>query len=187
MVSVRSRDALPEDLAVVVSWIASPHECRRWAGPRIPFPLQPSALAVQIEMADAINVALDDEQGIAAFGQALPRGPGRAHLARVIVRPDTRRRGWGRALVETLLHRAEAAGLALITLHVFSDNAAAIALYSNLGFSRAERPPKDAASSGVWLMQLALDHRPNRDASEATRNASARVNCDASEATRHRE
>jgi ribosomal protein S18 acetylase RimI-like enzyme len=142
-----------DDLAVVATWVGSQRECELWAGPRVPFPLQPSALAAQIEMADALNVALDDEQGLAAFGQALPRGPGRAHLARVIVRPGVRGRGFGRALVEALLARAEAAGLTLVTLNVFSDNAAATGLYSGLGFRRAERPPEDPPSSGMWFMQ----------------------------------
>jgi [ribosomal protein S18]-alanine N-acetyltransferase len=156
VVSLRSRSAVPDDLAVVAAWVGSQRDCELWAGPRIPFPLQPSALATQIEMADAFNVALDDEQGLAAFGQALPRGPGRAHLARVIVRPSARRHGLGRALVEALLARAEAAGLTLVTLCVFTDNAAAIRLYSRLGFRRAERPPEDPPSSGVWFMQRAV-------------------------------
>ena len=153
VVSVRSRSALPEDLAVVASWVGSRRECELWAGPRVPYPLQPSELAAQIEMADAINVALDDELGLAAFGQAIPRGSGRAHLARIIVRPDARRRGLGRTLVEALLARAEAADLPLVTLYVYSDNAAATQLYADLGFRRSERPPEDPPSSGSWFMQ----------------------------------
>ena len=153
MVSLRSRSAVSDDLAVVAAWVGSQRECELWAGPRVHFPIRPSALAEQIEMAQAVNVALDDEQGLAAFGQVLPRGPGRAHLARVIVRPGARRSGFGRALVEALLVRAEAAGVTLVTLNVFSDNAAATRLYSGLGFRRAERPPEDPPSSGVWFMQ----------------------------------
>jgi [ribosomal protein S18]-alanine N-acetyltransferase len=153
VVSLRSRSAASDDLAVVAAWVGSQRECELWAGPRVPFPLQPSALAAQIEMADAVNVALDDGEGLVAFGQVLPRGPGRAHIARVIVRPGVRRRGLGRALVEALLARAEAAGFTLVTLNVFSDNAAATRLYSGLGFRRAERPPEDPTSGGVWSME----------------------------------
>jgi [ribosomal protein S18]-alanine N-acetyltransferase len=153
VVSVRSRSAVPDDLAVVASWIGSQRECELWAGPRVPFPLELSALAEQIEMAHAINVALDDEQGLAAFGQALPRGPGRAHLGRIIVRPSGRRRGLGRALVQTLLARVEATGLTLVTLNVYRDNAAARMLYSGLGFQRAEPLPEDPPPTGVWFMR----------------------------------
>jgi phosphinothricin acetyltransferase len=149
----RVRDAVPADLAVVAPWVGSRRECELWAGPRVPFPLKVSALAAQIEMAEAINVAIEDKQGIAAFGQALARGPGRAHLGRIIVRPDARRRGLGRILIKALLARAEAAGRPLATLYVYSDNAAAIRLYASLGFRRSERPPEDPPSSGVWFMQ----------------------------------
>jgi ribosomal protein S18 acetylase RimI-like enzyme len=153
VISVQCRDAVPADLAVVAPWVGSRRECERWAGPRIPYPLQLSALAVQIEMAEAVNVVLEDEQGIAAFGQALARGPGRAHLGRIIVRPDARRRGLGRILIAALLARAEAAGRPLATLYVYRDNAAAIRLYTSLGFRRSARPPEDPPSSGVWFMQ----------------------------------
>lgn len=155
--AVRGRNALPGDLAVVASWVRSGRECESWAGPRIHFPPQLPQLAAQIEMEEAINVALDDEHGLVAFGQALPRGPRRAHLARIIVRPGSRRCGAGRALVEALLARAEAAGFALATLYVYSDNAAAAALYSRLGFRPAERPREDPPSSGVVFMQRAVD------------------------------
>ena len=108
---MRSREATPGDLEVVTSWIGSQRECALWAGPNVRFPLHTAALPAQIGMADAINVALDDARGLVAFGQVLYRAPGRAHLARVIVRPDARTHGVGRSLVEVLLGRAEAAGL----------------------------------------------------------------------------
>jgi ribosomal protein S18 acetylase RimI-like enzyme len=153
---VCSRNAMPSDLDVVTSWIGSQRECALWAGPTVPFPLDPLALPAQIDMAGAINVALDDEQGLAAFGQALPRAPGRAHLARVIVRPDARRHGLGRALVEALLSRAGEARLSRATLNVYSDNAAATTLYSDLGFERVERPPGESLSPGTWFMQRGI-------------------------------
>ena len=153
---MRSRNAVPTDLEVVASWIGSQRECALWAGPGLPFPLEPSAIPAQIDIRGAINVALDDDEGLAAFGQALLRSPGRAHLARVIVRPDARRRGVGRALVEVLLSRAEEAGLSLATLNVYRDNVAAATLYSDLGFGLAERPTGDSSSPGTWFMQRSL-------------------------------
>ena len=152
---------MPSDLEVVTSWIGSQCERALWAGPTVPFPLDPAALPEQIDMAGAINVALDDEQGLAAFGQALLRAPGRAHLARVIVRPDARGRGVGKALVEALLSRAGEARLSLATLNVYSDNAAAATLYSDLGFDRVERPPGDSSSPGTWFMQRSIGPSTN--------------------------
>lgn len=157
---MRSRDATPADLGVVVSWVNSQRECELWAGPSIPFPLEPSALSAQLDLRRAANVALDDEHGLVAFGQALPRSPGRAHLARVIVRPNARGRGIGKQLVQALLARAVEAGLSLVTLNVYSDNAAAATLYADLGFRRAERPPDDPASLGTWFMRRSIGRRP---------------------------
>ena len=102
---MRSRDATPADLKAIASWIGSQRECELWAGPDISFPLEPHVLATQIGMPDALNVVLEDGHGLAAFGQALARSPGRAHLARVIVRPDARGRGIGKILVQALLAR----------------------------------------------------------------------------------
>jgi len=59
----------------------------------------------------------------------------------------------GGALVEALLSRAGEARLSLATLNVYPDNAAAMTLYSDLGFERAERPVDDLTSPGVWFMR----------------------------------
>jgi ribosomal-protein-alanine N-acetyltransferase len=156
VVSSRSRNAVHADLEVVAAWIESQRECALWAGPTVAFPLELSALPDQIGMSGAINVALDDDQGLVAFGQVVPRPPDRAHLARVIVRPIARRRGLGRVLVEALLARAEGAGLSRVTLNVYRDNIAAAALYAELGFACGERPDGDPAPSDVWFMQRSI-------------------------------
>jgi [ribosomal protein S18]-alanine N-acetyltransferase len=57
------------------------------------------------------------------------------------VAPAARRRGAARALLEDLLARARALGVASLTLEVAEDNAAALALYRSLGFERAGTRP----------------------------------------------
>lgn len=113
-------------------------------------------------MAAAVNVALVDGDGLAAFGQAVPRGPERAHLARVVVRPDARGRGLGRALVEVVLARAAAAGFRRVTLYVCSDNVVATRLYTRLGFVRADPPPEDPPLPDVWFMQRSAGRQDGR-------------------------
>jgi ribosomal protein S18 acetylase RimI-like enzyme len=153
---VRSRDAVPADLEIVASWISSRRDCALWAGPTVPFPLEPDAIAAQIGMAGAINIALDDELGLTAFGQVLPMPAARAHLARVIVRPEARGRGIGRVLVAALLSRAAESGHKVATLNVYRDNGAAAALYAGLGFARTERPPGEPPAHDTWFMQRSL-------------------------------
>lgn len=55
------------------------------------------------------------------------------------VAPAARRRGAARALLEDLLARACALGVASLTLEVAEDNAAAFALYRGLGFEQVGR------------------------------------------------
>jgi ribosomal-protein-alanine N-acetyltransferase len=58
------------------------------------------------------------------------------HLLNVAVHPEHRRRRIGRALVEAVGAYAEAERAAKILLEVRTSNAAAIALYEGLGFTR---------------------------------------------------
>ena len=57
-----------------------------------------------------------------------------AGLFDVVVHPDLRRRGHGRALVESLLARASAMGAQHAYLQVVAENRAARALYESMGF-----------------------------------------------------
>jgi ribosomal-protein-alanine N-acetyltransferase len=57
-----------------------------------------------------------------------------AHITRVTVAEEYRRRGYGRQVVEHLLGRAFALGAALARLEVREGNTAAIRLYERLGF-----------------------------------------------------
>jgi ribosomal protein S18 acetylase RimI-like enzyme len=56
------------------------------------------------------------------------------HIEGLAVERTWRRRGIGRALVRAAVARARAEGLAAVTLHVGTRNAAAIALYRAEGF-----------------------------------------------------
>jgi hypothetical protein len=64
---------------------------------------------------------------------------GTMHVAQVVVDPDARRRGAGRALMADLQRRALAKGCTRWYLNVKADNAAAIALYQGFGL-RIEQP-----------------------------------------------
>lgn len=55
-------------------------------------------------------------------------------ITNIAVRPDLRRRGLGRTVVEALLDRAQAAGVVNVYLEVRVSNEPALALYRSLGF-----------------------------------------------------
>jgi ribosomal-protein-alanine N-acetyltransferase len=60
-----------------------------------------------------------------------------AHVTTIAVRPDHRRKGLGRDLMNELLARAKARGAVCSTLEVRASNAAAIQLYEGLGYVQA--------------------------------------------------
>jgi [ribosomal protein S18]-alanine N-acetyltransferase len=56
------------------------------------------------------------------------------HVTNVAVHPDARRRGFARALVESVFARARAAGNRMVLLEVRPSNTEALALYESFGF-----------------------------------------------------
>ena len=63
-------------------------------------------------------------------------GAGEAHILNVCVRDEFRNLGFGRRLLEHLLERAAASGVAEAFLEVRPSNLAAIRLYQRLGFEQ---------------------------------------------------
>lgn len=74
------------------------------------------------------------EDGTVLGYAILAVGPGEAHLLNVCVRPASRRRGHGRALVRHMIDRAIGHKAAKVFLEVRSSNAAARRMYETLGF-----------------------------------------------------
>lgn len=62
--------------------------------------------------------------------------PDDLEILNLAVRPDKRRRGHARALLDTALRTARKTGILRAVLEVRRTNAPAIALYESLGFSR---------------------------------------------------
>lgn len=60
-----------------------------------------------------------------------------SHITNVCVRPEYRKRGYGKALMETLMEISRENGAEAITLEVRVSNRAALRLYLGLGFTIA--------------------------------------------------
>lgn len=132
------RPPVEPDYAEIASWVPDAEAARRWAGPLLTFPFSvadlPAALAAPGSEASSYCLS-DVEQRPLGFGQHWVFQPGAVHLGRIIVSPDARGRGVGRFLCEQLLAAAVQSSQATsVTLRVYRDNAAAIALYASLGF-----------------------------------------------------
>ena len=64
---------------------------------------------------------------------------GESHLLNVCVRPDRQGQGFGRIMVEHLLHRARARNATSMFLEVRASNSVACRLYEKLGFNETGR------------------------------------------------
>ncbi len=86
-----------------------------------------------------------------------PLDPGEAHLRMLAVRPDARRRGIGRLLMEAAIERARREGKTVLTLNTTRRMRVAQALYGAMGF---ERGPDRVFPDGFVLISYSLPLRP---------------------------
>jgi phosphinothricin acetyltransferase len=77
----------------------------------------------------------------------------------VYVARDARGRGIGRALLELLIERADAAGIWTIQAAVFPENKATLALHATCGFRVVGLRERIAKRDGVWRDTLLLERR----------------------------
>ena len=156
------RRAQPADLAVVLPWSPSRELLHQWAGPSCRWPTSPEMLWEDINNADATSFALESAaHGLVAFGQIRHREKTFGHLARLIVSPHHRGRGYGRELCLALMHEAPALHpIREYSLYVWRDNTAAHALYRSLGFVEAGTHP----GLETMLLMIAPLSNPSRAA-----------------------
>jgi ribosomal protein S18 acetylase RimI-like enzyme len=76
---------------------------------------------------------LEDARGLVGY-QISTANPFGAHLARLAVRPDAQRRGFGSLIVTDLMRRLKNKNIARLTVNTQSDNHASLALYEKMGF-----------------------------------------------------
>jgi ribosomal protein S18 acetylase RimI-like enzyme len=141
---------------LVLSWLESPVEARRWAS----LDAVPDDTGVfdrwhaQPWVHPYVAVA---DGGVVGYGEVwTDEEEDEAELARLIVGPALRGRGIGRRLAGLLSERAAALGFDQIWLRVAPDNDAAIGCYSSAGFVRATDEQEREFNAGqpqpyVWM------------------------------------
>ena len=129
----------PVDYESIASWVPDAVAWLRWAGPRVPFSFT-ADLPTLLSVVDGESYCLADKSAIPlGFGQYWVLTPGSVHLGRIIVSPLARGKGIGRMLCQQLVAKAiQTTGATTVTLRVYRDNAAAVALYTSLGFAPVE-------------------------------------------------
>jgi len=123
---------------MVLGWIQSPEDLFRWSG-REDYPLTDPAVFVDWHADPDIHPYL-------LIADGAPRGYGElwveeeehsVELARLLIGPQDRRKGYGSILVERLCEKGADLGLNQVCLRVVPTNQPAIGCYEKCGFSRA--------------------------------------------------
>jgi ribosomal protein S18 acetylase RimI-like enzyme len=146
----------------ILSWIESPEELWQWAT-RKDFPLTDTDV-FRIWHADPdvkpYEFLADGE--VLGYGELWCESEEPwAELARLIIAPAHRNRGFGKLLVGNLVKRIRQLGFADVWVRVYPTNDSAIACYQKAGFirvseSREEDLNADQRHGFIW-MQMILD------------------------------
>jgi len=146
----------PAYAAVVASWPRSAAEAMMWCGQReFPVPARIVADWQRDEEVSAYLLMAGD--ALIGYGEVwLDAQDKEAELARIIIAPEARGNGRGRALVRFLLSEAVKAGYPGIFMRVHPDNDPALRCYRGAGFVVVEASLAQAWNAGqpvsyVWL------------------------------------
>jgi len=146
--------ATPLQLLEMMNWFPSAESCRIWGGPEFRFPFTAENFRADCQLLDRPSFALlDAAAALCGFGQYYLRA-GRCHLARLVIAPTCRGRGFGTTLIELLAAEGKAAlGVDQCSLFVSTTNTAALALYQRRGFARAEYPGGPGLPGAYYMVR----------------------------------
>ena len=139
--------ATEKNLEEVASWIDTRQSCQIWGGPLVSYPIRLKALIEEIGFGVDNSYVYKTKEKVIGFGQVIKNTKSSNHLARIIISPESRGKGYGFELCNTLISIAKEGG-DMITLNVYRTNQAAVALYEKLGFTE----DKDKSTNENVLM-----------------------------------
>jgi len=150
---MKLRKATKENLEVMMSWIDSEQACRIWAGQGFRFPFTTEQFFEDLGFPDYETYILADEREVpVGLGQIIHRH-NRLHLARILVMPALRGRGYGRRLCEELIKEGRNRyGNKAFSLNVYRHNTVARELYEKLGFKPAPDQTQAASTDSVFMI-----------------------------------
>ena len=153
------RIARNEDLNTLIRWIKDKEACKLWAGPLVRFPLTLQSLKKDIEFSEENTFAMLNDVGeLLGLGQLIEKEGDRIHMARVIVSPLQRAKGFGELLCRLLIDEGlKRFAKVYFSLNVYSDNTAAVKLYQKLGFKPQPAPSGSIPDKDIFFMVLKPD------------------------------
>ena len=128
----------------LMSWFLDREAVSIWGGPPFRYPFSRESFLEDVYWDRMPTFVLLDTVGaMIGFGQTYEK-EGRSHLARLIVSPEHRGKGYGKALIEQLSEKArELFSCSEFSLYVVRDNEVATRCYAKAGFEEAPCPSGD--------------------------------------------
>ena len=126
-----------DDAQQASTWIVDAEGTLLFAGPALPHPWSAEDLLATRNQGWQV-FALRQADRAVGIG-SIHTNAERAHLGRLLVDPNCRGQGLGKALVLELLDHAHQLGFQRVTLNVYEHNTIARQLYEKLGFRIEQR------------------------------------------------
>ncbi len=133
-----------EEVNTLVSWIRNQEDLSLWSGNTFRNGFSADKMRLHLNRSDLDSFAsLDKKSKLLCYADIVRKEKKTGVLCRVIVHPDHRRKGLGKAFCRDLLNWAKDSGrYSRIHLNTFGHNKAALACYEALGFRTVKVEPK---------------------------------------------
>ena len=150
------RPTIDSDYPEIISWLSSLADAQLWGGPNMIYPLTTESLKriMKPHLVDTYTM-VDEAEMMMGTGQIYFKKPSRFHLARIMVNPSGRGRGYGRQLVNALMEKSWNVPEKYFTLNVNFGNDRARALYESLGFALAEAEAGSFSETSHFMKKVA--------------------------------
>ena len=143
----------PEHLETLQTWFPDLSSAQAWGGPEIRYPFTDVAFIEDIrwQQMPAYSM-LGEEKELTGFGQYYEK-QGRCHLARLVVAPTHRSKGFSYQFIHELMRIGMAdLGVNECSLFVMSSNKSAISCYTALNFIQSRYPSGQPFFSYIIFM-----------------------------------
>ncbi|MDX2427508.1 MAG: GNAT family N-acetyltransferase [Xanthomonadales bacterium] len=142
-----------EHLETLKTWFPDLGSAQVWGGPDIRYPFTDVAFLEDIRWQQMTSYSmLGEDNELTGFGQYYEK-EGRCHLARLVVAPTHRSKGFGYQFIQKLMRVGMSdLGVNECSLFVMSSNKNAINCYTALNFIQSRYPPGQKYFSDIVFM-----------------------------------
>ena len=163
---MKLRQCRREEILQLQKWLTNEETCMLWCAGRFSFPLTEEDLlrfydsVTEERHTRLIAATTEGNQMIGFFLIRQTDAPsGSAHLGFIVINPEYRGHGYGKAMLQQALQEAAKKGVSRLTLAVFARNLAARRCYTALGFVEEDYQHDGFSYRGeVWpRYRMAID------------------------------